>query len=615
MKKYFLMMCVAFAAHSHAQFSQQGSKLFGTGSLGSTPEQGSSVALSSDGNTAIVGGWDDNSAIGGAWVFARSGGAWSQQGTKLVGTGTAGSLGSYQGWSAALSADGNTAIIGGYMDNDRIGAAWIFTRSGGVWSQQGSKLVGTGVVNVTGHQSYQGYSVGLSADGNTAIVGGQYDNNTVGAAWIFTRSGGVWSQVGSKMVGIGYSGQSYQGCSVAMSGDGNTAVVAGVNDAPGYGAIWIYVRSGGSWVQQGNKIIGSGASGVPAFGNSVAISSNGNTVVVGGGNDDSGIGAAWVFVRSLTDSTWKQQKNKIVPSDHSIGSTSQIGTAISLSSDGNTAIVGGFLDSSNVGAAWIFNRSPVDSTWSQQGTKIIGTGASGTANQGYSVAMSGDGNTALVGGYADSTYAGATWVFATPSAPLPVELASFSVVVDGMDATLRWKTATEVNNYGFEIEKAIMNDDLRIKNWSKVGFVNGAGTSNAPKAYSFVDRNLNAGRYSYRLKQIDRDGKFQYLNSIETAVKNLPAQFSMGQNYPNPFNPSTTIQFSIASKSRVTIEVFNPLGEKVASLENGEKEAGEYSVQWNAAVASGIYFYRINAISITGDNEAFSRTRKMVVLK
>ncbi len=118
-----------------------------------------------------------------------------QQGNKIVGSGNLGN--SYQGWSSSLSADGNTSIVGGYYDNNQQGAAWVFTRSGGVWSQQGNKLVGTGNLGT----ARQGISVALSADGNTAIVGGYYDNNSMGAAWVFTRSGGVWTQQGSKLVG------------------------------------------------------------------------------------------------------------------------------------------------------------------------------------------------------------------------------------------------------------------------------------------------------------------------------------------------------------------------------------------------------------------------------
>jgi hypothetical protein len=148
-----------------------------------------SVSLSADGNTAIVGGPGDNGQTGAAWVFTRDNGVWTQQGNKLVGTGAIGSA--LQGYSVALSADGNTAIVGGYEDNldpnsgYGLGATWVYTRSGSAWTQQGGKLVGSGALGAAA----QGVSVGLSADGNTAIVGGETDNSQAGAAWVFVQPG------------------------------------------------------------------------------------------------------------------------------------------------------------------------------------------------------------------------------------------------------------------------------------------------------------------------------------------------------------------------------------------------------------------------------------------
>ena len=138
----------------------------------------------------------------------------------------------------ALSGDGNTAMVGGPNDNSQFGAAWVYTRSGGVWNQQGSKLLGTGAIGTT---AQQGLSVALSADGNTAIVGGDGDKSDTGAAWVYTRSGGVWNQQGSKLVGTGAIGVALQGISVALSGDGNTAIVGGPNDN-GIGAAWVFVQ-------------------------------------------------------------------------------------------------------------------------------------------------------------------------------------------------------------------------------------------------------------------------------------------------------------------------------------------------------------------------------------
>jgi len=211
-----LLAWFLLAAPVAAQFAQQGTKLIGTGAIGDA-SQGWSASLSYDGNTAIVGGIGD-SGVGAAWVFTRSGGVWSQQ-AKLVGTGSIGGEVA-QGISVSLSGDGNTALVGGPYDNNFVGAAWVFTRSGGVWSQQ-AKLVGTGSIGPG--SVFQGWSGSLSRDGNTALVGGYGDNGLIGAAWVYTRSGGVWSQQ-AKLVGTGNGAFSAQGVSASLSGDGTRLV-------------------------------------------------------------------------------------------------------------------------------------------------------------------------------------------------------------------------------------------------------------------------------------------------------------------------------------------------------------------------------------------------------
>jgi hypothetical protein len=324
-------------------WTQQGAKLVGSGATGNA-WQGASVSLSADGNTAIVGGWDDNSGAGAAWVWTRSGGVWTQQGTKLVGSGAVGSA--EQGQSVSLSADGNTAIVGGWQDNSNAGAAWVWTRSGGVWTQQGAKLVGSGAVG----GAWQGFSVSLSADGNTAIVGAYADNSFAGAAWVWTRSGGVWTQQGAKLVGSGAVGNAQQGRSVSLSADGNTAIVGGYQDNGLKGAAWVWTRSGGVWTQQGTKLVGSGAVGNAQQGWSVSLSSDGNTAIVGGEADNGGAGAAWVWTRS--GGVWTQLGTKLVGSG-AVGAATQ-GASVSLSADGNTAIAGGVQDNSYVGAVWVF---------------------------------------------------------------------------------------------------------------------------------------------------------------------------------------------------------------------------------------------------------------------
>jgi Zn-dependent metalloprotease len=393
-------LTATFTVVACAQFIQQGSKLDGTG--------GASVALSADGDTAIVGGYalGGSGDFGAAWVFTRSGGMWTQQGSTLHGSGAVGSP--QQGLSIALSADGNTAIVGGFQDNYGTGAAWVFTRSEGVWTQQGSKLVGTGAVGNAG----QAVSVDLSADGTTAILGGYYDNNGIGAAWVFTRSGGVWTQQGDKLVGAGAVGAANQGAGgVALSADGNTAIVGGYNDNSGTGAAWVFTRSEGVWTQQGSKLNGTGAGWNAGQAFSVALSADGNTAMIGGLGDNGGAGAAWVFTRS--GGVWTQQGDKLVGYG-AVGSAEQ-GFSVALSGDGNIAIVGGRSDNSLIGAAWVFTRS--EGVWAQQGSKLIGSSAVGSAQQGASVALSADGTTAIVGGPADNGYSGAAWVFANPPVP------------------------------------------------------------------------------------------------------------------------------------------------------------------------------------------------------
>jgi hypothetical protein len=210
----------------------------------------------------------------------------AQQGAKLVAADNTGAA--FQGNALAVSADGNTAIVGGDQDNSQRGAVWIYTRSGGMWTQQGTKLVGTGAIGA----AFQGISVGLSADGNTAIAGGSADNGNQGAAWVYTRSGSTWTQQGAKLVGTGNTGAARQGTSVSLSADGNTAIVGGALDNSQQGAAWIFTRSGSTWTQLGTKLVASDNTGAANQGNAVALSADGNTAIVGGSQDNTSQGAA-----------------------------------------------------------------------------------------------------------------------------------------------------------------------------------------------------------------------------------------------------------------------------------------------------------------------------------
>ena len=203
---------------------------------------------------------------------------------------------------------------------------------------------------------------------------------------------------------------------------------------------------------------------------------------------------------------------------------------------------------------------------------------------------------------------------------LPVELATFSASISNLNVELVWETATEVNNYGFEILRSAQNDnhsglavgtekDTDEEAWEKVAFVQGYGNSNSPKYYSFTDKSIQAsGKYYYRLKQIDIDGTFEYSDIIEAEI-GIPKNYELKQNYPNPFNPSTTINYSIPNDAHVTLAIYDALGKEVALLDNGFRTAGNYSHTFDASnLSSGMYFYTINAGN-------FSSTKKMLLMK
>jgi tartrate-resistant acid phosphatase type 5 len=187
---------------------------------------------------------------------------------------------------------------------------------------------------------------------------------------------------------------------------------------------------------------------------------------------------------------------------------------------------------------------------------------------------------------------------------LPVELTSFTaMLVQPSSVQLKWSTATEVNNYGFDIERATGNNAF-----NKIGFVAGSGNSNSPKNYSFTDQPAGGSIFSYRLKQIDNDGAYKYSNTITVSIEGED-KVQLMQNYPNPFNPSTEIKYTIPKSGFVTIKVYNLLGREVATLVNEEKAAGNYSVTFNGAnLSSGVYFYTMQE----GD---FLQTKKLVLLK
>lgn len=186
---------------------------------------------------------------------------------------------------------------------------------------------------------------------------------------------------------------------------------------------------------------------------------------------------------------------------------------------------------------------------------------------------------------------------------LPVELSSFFSIITDNEVKLSWQTSSETNNDKFEIERK------GTMHWETIGSIPGHGTSNVEHDYQFIDRNLQSGKYSYRLKQIDYNGNFEYHNLTEIVTIGVPDIYQLKQNYPNPFNPTTTIDYMLPQSGHITLEVYDNTGRRITQLLNEYKTAGYYQVQFNGSnLGSGIYYYRLTA-------GQYQMTKKMMLIK
>ena len=276
----------------------------------------------------------------------------------------------------ALSSSGNTAIVGGPADDVRIGAVWVFTRSGSTWSPQGEKLLGP---EETGEGEF-GSSVSLSAAGTSAVIGGYGDNGRLGAAWGFAFSGGKWTAQGQKLTGGGESGNGEFGESVALSANGETALIGGPADGSFSGAVWAFAFSGGKWNQQGGKLTGGAEIGAGEL-----RLEFGPRLRRGNGADRRSHRQRWggrrVGVHAF-GRHWSEHEKITGTGESGKGA---FGWSVAVSAEGTDALVGGPEDNAKAGAAWVFVESA--GKWSQQGEKLTGTGESGAGELGFSVAL------------------------------------------------------------------------------------------------------------------------------------------------------------------------------------------------------------------------------------
>jgi hypothetical protein len=423
----------AAAGDSYLEFGKLTVPTTGAGAEIGGGELGESAAISADGTTALVGAFDDASGAGAAYVFTRSGATWTLQ-TKLTAppSGASRAVGTDVefGGAVALSADGNTAVIGGIGDNGDTGAAWVYTRGPTGWSVTQKLLAPTSGTGAEVAPGEFGSRVSLNAAGTTAVIAGVEDHAFTGAAWIYTRPSATattWTEQhkfiapttgADREVGAGDFGSA-----TWLSPDGLTAVIGGDGDSGSVGAVWVYGNSAGTWTEQA-KIVppttGPDAGvGTPTFGSAVSLSADAGTALIGGQSDDQR-GAAWVFTRASA-TAWTEQAKLTAPTNGPAAEIGQgfLGASVALSSDATTAVVGAPFDNSAIGAAYAFGGS--GSSWALHGKLTAPAGSDaefGSGVFGDRLALSNDATTLLITGQSDDNLAGAAWSYVATTPPV-----------------------------------------------------------------------------------------------------------------------------------------------------------------------------------------------------
>ncbi|MHB8645903.1 MAG: Ig-like domain-containing protein [Thermomicrobiales bacterium] len=362
-----------------------------------------SVALSRDGNTAIVGAFGKGNGMGAAYVFTRSGGAWGQRQDLAISGAT---NRDYFGYAVAISGDGNTVLVGAWG-----GAAYVYTKVGATWTLQ-QKLIANDAPLINSF----GFAVAVSYDGNTVIIGAYADQNYAGAAYIFARSGTIWTQQ-QKLIASDRATDNLFGWAVAMSDDGATAIIEALQKQNFTGAAYIFGRIGGTWAQLQELTVGDIAPH-DEFGKGLAMSADARILFLGAPGKNNSTGAAYIFVRNGT--AWTEQQ-ELIASDGA--QNDYLGQRAATSIDGSTTVISANARHGNTGAAYVFVRA--GTAWIQQ--QVV-TASDGAQNDYFATALAVDAraSTALFGSVGQND----AYVFAaeTPSS-IMVRAGSGSVQV------------------------------------------------------------------------------------------------------------------------------------------------------------------------------------------
>lgn len=500
-------------------------------------------------------------------------------------------------WSTVGSGMGNFVNVIAISGND-VYAGGTFTTAGGTSASRIAKWNGTSWSALGTGVNSDVYAIAVS--GSDVYAGGNFTNS--GRVRIAKWDGSTWSAVGS---GTGANGAvraiAVSGTDIYIGGDFTTVDGVTVNRI----AKW----NGSNWSALNN--------GVGASVRTIAI--YGGNIVIGGSFTDVDGNASIDYLASWNGSSWSALGigvNHIVYTTFSNGTDlyaggsfstaggssalriakwngtvwSSLGTGLgntvnTIFTFGSDVYCGGLFTTAG-GSSANYAAKYNGTTWS-----TIGNGLNAQVNAMYVSTY--EGKMYVGGNFTTSNDGGTTFnyigKFSDSGNPLPVELTAFSGIKNNEFVELNWTTNTEINNYGFSIER------YKDIGWKAIGFVKGNGNSNSEKKYSFTDKDILNGKIQYRLKQIDFSGNYKYSEIIEI-VFSLPSVIKLEQNFPNPYNPSTNISYQLTESSFVSLKIYDLLGNEVVSLVNETKEAGFHNFLFNSSkysLSSGIYFYRL----------------------
>ncbi|MGD8781294.1 MAG: T9SS type A sorting domain-containing protein [Ignavibacteria bacterium] len=583
----------------------------------------------------IVGAYGHSTYKGRAYIFY--GGSDMDNSADVIITGE--KLAHHLGWSASSAGDINNdgindIIIGAYGYSNSTGRTYIFY--GGSLSP--TIIASSANVIITGKENFQfGYSVSYAGDVN----GDSKDDIIIGAPGYATQKGRAFIFYGGSLSGsissadanvkiTGETAKDYFSCSVSyagnVNGDSYDDLIIG---SPEYDSKkgCAYIFNGGSLssdidADNADAIITGTAKGFElGYSVSYAGDVNGDTkddIIIGAPEYSSSTGRVFIFYGGSLSGSIRSSTANVIMSGEIEGD--YFGCSVSYAGNVNgdsydDVIIGSPGYDSKKGRVYIFYGGSLSSYTNAASANIIMTGEQEYDEFGYSVSYAGDVNN---DGY-DDVVMGApictsngsceVYIYSDDAAPMPVELASFTAALSDERVVLKWQTVTEVNNYGFEIERNMSPLEGGTEGgWSKLSFVQGNGNSNSPKSYSYTDIPTGGTTFKYRLKQIDFDGAYEYSDEVEITLDGI-TEFSLDQNYPNPFNPTTTISYQIPETGDVSLKIYDVLGREVMTLINETQASGVYSVEFNASkLASGVYIYRLKC-------NDFLQTKKLLLLK